>query len=142
MQPSRVNVAQRQADTPLVRRGGDSILILQGDQARRTQLEHLLRRRCYGPVTAESVEGALAALRDERVAGAIIDPDLQDDAGRDVIVRVPPGTPVIMLSDSCRAAELARVRPRTRLAATPCSMTWVIDTLEDMLTRARDAHVA
>jgi hypothetical protein len=64
--------------------------------------------------------------------------NLKRGSGRDVIVRMPAKTPVIIFSGTvAQSGELERIRPRTRLVEKPCSLTWLIDTLDDMLASAR-----
>lgn len=119
------------------------ILVVEDRKTSSGPIEHLLRRRRFEIVVAGSTEDALAALRTYAPAAAIIDLDLEDGNGRDVIVRMPPKAPVIMVSGSRAAGgELERLRPRTRLVEKPVSLTWVIDALEDMLASARESHVA
>jgi len=114
------------------------ILVVENHQASAGPFEHLLRRRQFDTVVAGSAEAALAALRIHAPAAAIIDLDVEGGKSRDVIVRMPPKAPVIMVSGTRAASgELERLRPRTRLVEKPCSLTWVIDALEDMLASAQ-----
>jgi hypothetical protein len=47
---------------------------------------------------------------------------------------MPPETPVIIFSGTIAdSGQLERIRPRTRLVEKPCSLTWLINTLDEML---------
>jgi hypothetical protein len=62
-----------------------------------------------------------------------------DQSGRDVVVRMPSRAPVIIFSGMTAASgDLARLRPRTRLVEKPASLTWLIDSLDEMLQRTRE----
>jgi len=84
------------------------------------------------------VDAAIEALHIHKPDAGIIDLQLGDGSGRDVIVRMPPRAPVIIFSGMRTASgELERLRPRTRLVEKPASLTWLIDTLDDMVGQAR-----
>jgi DNA-binding response OmpR family regulator len=119
-------------DTPV-------ILVVEDEEKLREPLAHLLRLRHYEVITADSVETALGLLRTTRPDGAIVDLQLKGGSGRDVIVRMPSLAPVIIFSGMRSASgELERLRPRTRLIEKPASLTWLIDTLDEMLVRTRE----
>jgi two-component system, response regulator RegA len=119
------------------------VLVVEDERGLREPLEHLLRLRHFDVVTADTVEGALEALQTRTPDAAIVDLHLKRGSGRDIVVRMPPGTPVIIFSGMRSASgELERLRPRTRLAEKPCSLTWVIDILTEMLPAPRPAPVA
>ncbi len=122
-----------------MRRASGPVLVVEGEPSLSGPLEHLLRRRRFDTVVACTAEDALAALRTHTPVAAIIDLDLRGGSSRDVVVRMPAKAPVIMVSDTRQASgELERLRPRTRLVEKPCSLTWLIDALEDMLASARE----
>ena len=115
------------------------ILVVEDERQVREPLVHLLRNRQYEVLTADTAEAALELLRVHRPDAGIIDLHLGQGSGRDVVVRMPPLAPVIIFSGMASASgELERLRPRTVLAEKPCSLTWLIHTLEDMLAKTRE----
>ena len=55
-----------------------------------------------------------------------------------IVVSTPPEVPVIIFSGMPGVSgELERLRPRTRFVEKPCSLTWLINTLDDMLAKTR-----
>jgi DNA-binding response OmpR family regulator len=119
------------------------ILVVEDESALREPLEHLLRLRHFRVISADTADGALDLLREQKVDAAIVDLNLKRGCGRDVIVRMPAKTPVIIFSGTvAQSGELERIRPRTRLVEKPCSLTWLIDTLDDMLASARELPVS
>jgi DNA-binding response OmpR family regulator len=116
------------------------VLVVEDEEALREPLAHLLRLRHYEVVTADTSERALDMLRACQPDAAIVDLHLKRGTGRDVIVRMPSRTPVIIFSGMrSSSGELERLRPRTRLVEKPCSLTWLINTLDDMLGSVRNA---
>jgi len=116
-----------------------TVLVLEDEENLREPLAHLLRLRHYNVIAVDTVDAALTAIRTERLDAAIVDLHVKDQSGRDVIVRMPPLAPVIIFSGMGSASgDLARLRPRTRLVEKPASLTWVIDSLDSMLQRARE----
>ncbi len=74
---------------------------------------------------------------------AIVDLHLKQGSGRDVVVRMPPKTPVIIFSGTvAESGELERIRPRTILVEKPCSLTWLINTLDEMIANSRQSAAA
>lgn len=115
-----------------------TVLVLEDEVNMREPLAHLLRLRRYAVVAVGTVDDALLAIRTERLDAAIVDLHVQSQCGRDVIVRMPSRAPVIIFSGmGSSGGDLARLRPRTRLVEKPASLTWVIDSLDEMLLRAR-----
>jgi DNA-binding response OmpR family regulator len=115
------------------------ILVVEDEERLREPIEYLLRLRDFEVVAADTVETALEAIRTRKPDGAIIDLQLKGGTGRDVIVRMPSGAPVIIFSGMRSASgQLERLRPRTRLVEKPASLTWLIDSLDDMLARTRE----
>ncbi len=114
------------------------ILVVEDERSLREPLEHLLRLRHFRVISADTADDALDLLRQQKVDAAIVDLNLKRGSGRDVIVRMPAKTPVIIFSGTvAQSGELERIRPRTRLVEKGCSLTWLIDTLDDMLASAR-----
>jgi len=123
-------------------RASGLILVVEDERSLREPLVHLLRLRHYEVVSADTADDALQAVRTHKPDAAIVDLNLKRGSGRDVIVRMPPKTPVIIFSGTiAQSGELERIRPRTRLVEKPCSLTWLIDTLDEMLERSRQAAV-
>ena len=117
-----------------------TVLLLEDEAHLREPLAHLLRLRRYHVIEVDTVDAALAAIRTERPDAAIVDLHVKDDqSGRDVVVRMPSRAPVIIFSGmSSASGDLARLRPRTRLVEKPASLTWLIDSLDEMLQRTRE----
>jgi DNA-binding response OmpR family regulator len=126
-------------DTAIVGDTVGTVLLLEDEAHLREPLAHLLRLRHYNVVEVDTVDAALAAIRTERPDAAIVDVQVKDRSGHDVVVRMPPRAPVIIFSGTSAASgDLARLRPRTRLVEKPASLTWVIDSLDEMLQRTRE----
>jgi DNA-binding response OmpR family regulator len=117
-----------------------TVLLLEDEAHLREPLAHLLRLRHYHVIEVDTVDAALAAIQTERPDAAIVDLHVKDDqSGRDVVVRMPSRAPVIIFSGmSSASGDLARLRPRTRLVEKPASLTWLIDSLDEMLQRTRE----
>lgn len=114
------------------------ILLVEDERHLREPLEHLLRLRHFDVMTADTADGALELMHRHRPDAAIVDLHLKQGSGRDVVVRMPSKAPVIIYSGMAAASgELERLRPRTRLVEKPCSLTWLVDALDDMLARSR-----
>jgi DNA-binding response OmpR family regulator len=114
------------------------ILVVEDERSLREPLVHLLRLRQFEVISADTAEDALEAVRLHEPDAAIVDLHLKQGSGRDVVVRMPPKTPVIIFSGTIReSGELERIRPRTVLVEKPCSLTWLINTLDEMLAQSR-----
>ena len=110
------------------------VLVVEDDPKLREPLEHLLRHRRFDVISADTAEDAVKLVGSRKPDAAIVDLQLRQGSGRDVVKEMPARTPVIIFSGSCTlSGELERVRPRTRLVEKPCSLTWLIDTLDDMI---------
>jgi DNA-binding response OmpR family regulator len=119
-------------------RASGLILVVEDESSLREPLEHLLRLRHFDVVSADTADDALHAVRTRKPDAAIVDLNLREGSGRDVIVRIPEKTPVIIFSGTAaESGHLERLRPRTRLVEKPCSLTWLINTLDEMLARSR-----
>ena len=116
-----------------------TVLVVEDEDNLREPLAHLLRLRHYTVIAVDTVDAALTAIRTERLDAAIVDLHIKAHSGRDVVVRMPSRAPVIIFSGTVGAsADLARLRPRTRVVEKPASLTWVIDSLDEMLQRSRE----
>jgi DNA-binding response OmpR family regulator len=114
------------------------VLLVEDEQQLREPLEYLLRLRHFQVVTADTADSALELMRQQTPDAAIVDLQLRRGSGRDVIVRVPAPAPVIIFSGTVsQSGQLERLRPRTRIVEKPCSLTWLVNTLDDMLMRSR-----
>lgn len=114
------------------------VLLVEDEPGFREPLEHLLRQRSYEVVTADAADTAIAILEQRRPDAAIVDLQLKRGTGREVVVRMPSKAPVIIFSGMPSASgELEQMRPRTRLVEKPASLTWLLDTLDEMLSDSR-----
>lgn len=110
------------------------VLIVEDELALREPLEHLLKLRGYDVMCAAGATEARVLLRDRRPDAAIVDLKLPDGSGRDVVTDMPAGMPVIIFSATvAESGRLEVTRPHTRLVEKPCSLTWLIGTLDGML---------
>jgi DNA-binding response OmpR family regulator len=118
-------------------RAAGLILIVEDERTLREPLEHLLRLRHFDVISADTADDALLAVQTHKPDAAIVDLHLKKGSGRDVIVRMPAKTPVIIFSGTVAdSGQLERIRPRTRLVEKPSSLTWLINTLVEMLESA------
>src|SRR5262245_32305403 len=114
------------------------ILVVEDERSLREPLVHLLRLRQYDVISADTAEDALQAVRTYNPDAAIVDLNLKRGSGRDVVMRMPARTSVIIFSGTiAESGELGRIRPLTRLVEKPASLTWLIDTLDEMLASGR-----
>ena len=114
------------------------VLLVEDESELREPLEHILRLRHFDVVAADNADDALELVQRHKLDAAIIDIHLKHGSGRDVVVRMPPLAPVIIYSGmGGSSGQLERLRPRTRLVEKPCSLTWLVSALGEMLTRAQ-----
>jgi DNA-binding response OmpR family regulator len=114
------------------------VLVVEDEAGFREPLEHLLRLRSYEVITADAADAAIALMEERRPDAAIVDLQLRQGSGRDVVVRMPSKAPVIIFSGMRSASgQLEDLRPRTRLIEKPASLTWLLDNLDEMLSNAR-----
>ena len=114
------------------------VLVVEDDHAVRLPLEKFLQLHQFTVVTAETTDEGIEAIRRHRPEAAIIDLRLARGSGRDVVVSMPAGTPVIIFSGvPSESAELERLRPRTRLIPKPYSLLMLVETLREMLAAAK-----
>lgn len=120
----------------VVRESSPVVLVVEDDTAVRQPLVKFLQMRQYNVVTAETADEGLDAIRQHQPDAAIIDLRLKRGSGREVVVSMPPGIPVIIFSGlRSESADLEVLRPHTRLVEKPYSLIMLMDTLEDMLER-------
>lgn len=114
------------------------VLLVEDDQGVRRPLEKFLEMHHFKVVTADTADDAIDAIHQHRPSAAIVDLRLAKGSGRDVVISMPAGTPVIIFSGvPSESAELERIRPRTRLVPKPYSLTMLVDSLTEMLAAAK-----
>ena len=112
------------------------VLLVEDDQGVRRPLEKFLQMHRFKVVTAETADDAIDAIQQHRPVAAIVDLRLARGSGRDVVISMPAGTPVIIFSGvPSESAELERLRPRTRLVQKPYSLTMLVEALNEMIDR-------
>src|SRR6185503_8250516 len=90
------------------------VLLVEDDQGVRRPLEKFLEMHQFKVVSAEAADEAIDAIRQHKPNAAIVDLRLSRGSGRDVVISMPAGTPVIIFSGAPgESAELERLRPRT-----------------------------
>jgi DNA-binding response OmpR family regulator len=110
------------------------ILVVEDERSLREPLVHLLQLRRFDVISADTAEDAMQAVRVHKPDAAIVDLNLKRGSGRDVVMRMPARTPVIIFSGTAaESSDLERSRPRTIVVEKPASLTWLINTLDDML---------
>jgi DNA-binding response OmpR family regulator len=113
------------------------VLVVEDDHGVRRPLEKFLEMSQFKVVSAETADEAMDAIRRHKPNAAIVDLRLARGSGRDVVVSMPAGTPVIIFSGvPAESAELERLRPRTRLIQKPYSLLMLVESLRDMLAKA------
>jgi DNA-binding response OmpR family regulator len=91
----------------------------------------------FDVVGADSVAAAQERLRDRRIQGAVIDLRLPQGSGREVVLSIPPPTPVIIFSAvPDESGRLEEMRPNTRLILKPFSLVMLVETLHGMIEAA------
>jgi DNA-binding response OmpR family regulator len=114
------------------------VLLVEDDDGVRGPLEKFLKMHNFKVITADTSDAAIDAIHQHRPAAAIVDLRLARGSGRDVVISMPAGTPVIIFSGvPSESAELERLRPRTRLVQKPYSLTMLVESLREMLVNAR-----
>jgi DNA-binding response OmpR family regulator len=114
------------------------VLLVEDDQGVRRPLEKFLEMHQFKVVTADTADEAIDAIHQHRPVAAIVDLRLARGSGRDVVISMPAGTPVIIFSGvPSESAELERLRPRTRLVQKPYSLTMLVEALNEMLASAK-----
>jgi DNA-binding response OmpR family regulator len=87
--------------------------------------------------SAETADAALEHLARGRIDAAVVDIRLGDGSGRDVIVAIPPPTPVIIFSAvPDETGHLEQIRANTRLILKPFSLLMLVETLQRMMAAA------
>ena len=113
------------------------ILIVEDDPAVRAPLERFLVLNGFDALPAESAESAQEMLRRQVIQGAIVDLRLPQGSGREVVLSIPPPTPVIIFSAVPEeSGRLEEMRPNTRLVLKPFSLVMLVETLQRMIAAA------
>ena len=121
--------------------GSPLVLVVEDDQGVRRPLETFLEMHRFKVVTADTADDAIDAIQQHRPVAAIVDLRLARGSGRDVVISMPAGTPVIIFSGvPSESAELERLRPRTRLVQKPYSLTMLVEALNEMLNSANSVQ--
>ena len=114
------------------------VLVVEDDLSVRRPLVKFLEMHGFTVVTAETADEGLDALRKHQIVAAVIDLRLRRGSGRDIVVAMPAEIPVLIFSGvPSESAELERLRPHTRLIEKPYSLVLLVETLEEMLSEAR-----
>ncbi len=117
------------------------VLLVEDDHGVRRPLEKFLQMHHFKVVTAETADDAIDAIHQHRPVAAIVDLRLARGSGRDVVISMPAGTPVIIFSGvPSESAELERLRPRTRLVQKPYSLLMLVESLREMLAAVKHAE--
>lgn len=114
------------------------VLVVEDDAAVRGPLEKFLALHGFDVVSAETADAALDRLSEQPIQAAVVDLRLGQGSGRDVIVSIPPPTPVIIFSAvPDESGQLEQIRPNTRLIMKPFSLLMLVETLQAMLAAAQ-----
>ena len=116
---------------------GRVVLVVEDDPGVRRPLEKFLELHGFRVVGAQTVDEAIDAIQKYRPAAAVVDLRLAQGSGRDVVISIPAGVPVIIFSGvPSESAQLERLRPRTRLIQKPYSLVMLVEGLQEMLANA------
>jgi DNA-binding response OmpR family regulator len=110
------------------------ILVVEDDLSVRGPLEKFLTLHGFDVISADTAEAALQRLQESRVSGAVIDLRLRQGSGREVVLSIPPPTPVLIFSAVPEeSGQLEQIRPNTRLILKPFSLVMLVETLQRMI---------
>ena len=110
------------------------ILVVEDDLGVRGPLEKFLTLQGFDVISADTVESAQQRLQESRISGAVIDLRLPQGSGREVVLSIPPPTPVVIfLAVPEESGRLEQIRPNTRLILKPFSLVMLVETLQRMI---------
>jgi DNA-binding response OmpR family regulator len=110
------------------------ILVVEDDLSVRGPLEKFLTLQGFDVISADTEESAQQRLQESRISGAVIDLRLRQGSGRDVVLSIPPPTPVVIFSAVPEeSGRLEQIRSNTRLILKPFSLVMLVETLQRMI---------
>jgi DNA-binding response OmpR family regulator len=110
------------------------ILVVEDDPGVREPLEKFLTLQGFDVISADTAEAAQQRLQESRISGAVVDLRLPQGSGRDVVLSIPPPTPVVIFSAVPEeSARLEQIRANTRLILKPFSLVMLVETLKRMI---------
>jgi DNA-binding response OmpR family regulator len=113
------------------------VLLVEDDVGVRGPLEKFLSLHGFDVVTAGPADEALDVLNTRLPAAAVVDLRLPQGSGREVILSIPPPTPVIIFSAvPDESGRLEQMRPNTRLILKPFSLLMIVEMLQKMIAAA------
>ena len=113
------------------------VLVVEDDAAVRGPLEKFLDLHGFDVVSAETADEALDRVDEWALDAAVVDLRLGKGSGREVIVSIPPPTPVIIFSAvPDESGQLEQMRPNTRLIQKPFSLLMLVEMLQKMIDAA------
>ena len=119
------------------------VLLVEDDHAVRNPLEKFLKLHDFDVVTADTADGALSAIAARTPDAAVVDLRLPQGSGRDVVISLPPPTPIVIFSAvPDESMRLEQMRPNTRLILKPFSLVMLVETLRKMIDDVRLRHDA
>ena len=117
------------------------VLLVEDDHGVRNPLTRFLQLHGFEVVVAETADAATALAAARQPDAAIVDLRLPQGSGRDVILAIPPPTPVVIFSGvPGESLGLEDLRPNTRLVVKPFSLVMLVETLQQMIAIARGAE--
>lgn len=113
------------------------VLVVEDEAGVRDALAKFLGLHGFEVRVAETADAALDILAERRPDAAVVDLRLPQGSGRDVVMSIPPPTPVIIFSAVPQESErLEEIRPNTRLVQKPFSLSLLAGMLKRMLHHA------
>jgi DNA-binding response OmpR family regulator len=113
------------------------VLLVEDDLAVRDPLQKFLALHGFDVSTADTADAALETIRARQPDAAIVDLRLPQGSGREVVLSIPPPTPIIIFSAvPDESMRLEHMRPNTRLVLKPFSLLMLVEMLQRMLIAA------